>query len=191
MAAHLDASHRVFPPLELKLCCLQSLPRQEHPSVLHAGHMQHEKAVWGERTFSRKLMAHCVAGKGPRSIRKSDAANTMQRCVWSTPPASLTVVVVPYAHSVKDMAPPPKNHVVSARSCIPCPPSYQKSSRLRAVVSLLLIPSFGGIGHALSLAAPGSIGSAVIWSRCTSHPSRHLWACLHRLSRVPSVRIGV
>jgi hypothetical protein len=30
VAAYLDASYRVFPPLELKPCCLQSLPQQEH-----------------------------------------------------------------------------------------------------------------------------------------------------------------
>jgi hypothetical protein len=36
-------------------------------------------------------MARCVVGKGPRSIRRSDAPNTMARCACSMLPASLTV----------------------------------------------------------------------------------------------------
>src|SRR5713101_245587 len=155
VATHLDASHRVFPPLELKLCSPQAPPWQGHPSVLHSGHVQREEEAWGDRTFSRSLMARCVVGKGHRSIHKSDAANTMGRCVCSMPPGSLTVAAVPYARSVKDMAPPPKNHVVSARSCIHCRMWHQKICRLCAFLPLPLIPSCGGIGHAVSLAVPG------------------------------------
>ena len=36
-------------------------------------------------------MARCVVGKGPRSIRRNDAPNTMERCACSMLPASLTV----------------------------------------------------------------------------------------------------
>ena len=45
VAAHLDASHRVFPPLELKPCRPRSLPRQEQPLVLRSGHVQREEEV--------------------------------------------------------------------------------------------------------------------------------------------------
>jgi hypothetical protein len=43
-------------------------------------------------------MARCVVGKAPRSIRRSDAPNTMERCVCSMLPASLTVApgLLPY-----------------------------------------------------------------------------------------------
>ncbi len=60
------------------------------------------------------------------------------------------------ASTVKDMASPPKNLVVSALSCIPCLSQRQKS-RLRAFLPLPLpfIPSSGVIGHAVSLGAPG------------------------------------
>src|SRR6266702_4559388 len=66
VAAHLDASHRVFPPLKLKRCSAQILLWQAHPSVLHSGHVLREEEAWGDRTFSRSLMARCVVGKGPR-----------------------------------------------------------------------------------------------------------------------------
>ena len=42
VATHLDASHRVFPPLELKPCHPQTPPRQEHPSVPRSGRGRHE-----------------------------------------------------------------------------------------------------------------------------------------------------
>jgi len=160
MAAHLDASHRVFPPLKLKLCSAQILLWQGHPSVLHSGHVLREEEALGDTTFSRSLMARCVVGKGPRSIHRSDVANTMGRCVCSMLPALLTVVPAPCVRSVKDMVPSPKNLAVSALSCIPCRRGYQKSSRLRAFLPLPLIPSFGVIGHAVSRAAPGYGGNA-------------------------------
>jgi hypothetical protein len=153
VATYLDASYRVFPPLELKPCYLQSLPQQEHLSVLHAGRMQREKEAWEERTFSQSRMEHCVVVKEQRSIRRSDAQNMMGRCVWSMRLASLTVARVPYAPSVKDMASPAKNRVESARSCIPCRRRFQ--SRLRALLPLVLTRSCGETGHALSLAVTG------------------------------------
>jgi len=155
MAAHLDASHRVFPPLKLNLCAAQILLWQGHPSVLHSGPGLREEEAWGDTTFSRSLMARCVVGKGPRSIHRSDVANTMGRCVCSMLPALLTVVPAPCARSVKDMAPPPQNRVVSALSCIPCRMWHQKILRLCAFLPLPLIPSCGEIGHAVSLAVPG------------------------------------
>ena len=49
MAAHLDASHRVFPPLKLNLCAAQILLWQGHPSVLHSGPGLREEEAWGTR----------------------------------------------------------------------------------------------------------------------------------------------
>src|SRR5260370_40566968 len=89
MAAHLDASHRVFPPLKLKLCSAQILLWQGHPSVLHSGHVLREAEAWGDTTFSRSLMAPSVVGKGPSSIHRSDVAHTMGRVGCSMLPASL------------------------------------------------------------------------------------------------------
>src|SRR5450755_4928598 len=100
-------------------------------------------------------MVRCVVGKGQSSLHRSDAANTMGRCVWSMQPGLLTVAVVPYASTVKDTAPPPKNHVGSVLFCIHCPMEHQKSCHLRAFLPRPLIPSCGGIAHALSLAVPG------------------------------------
>ena len=111
----------------------------------------------------------------------------MGQYACSMPPASLTVALVPYASTVKDMVPSPKNLAVSALSCIPCRRWYQKSSRLRAF--LPLIPSFGVIGHAVSLAARGYDGNGATWSRWKSRPF-HCPAHRLRLSRVLSVRIG-
>ena len=132
-------------------------------------------------------MAHCVVSKEQHSIHRSDAPNTMERCACSMLPGSLTVAAVPYASTVKDMARPPKNLVVSALSCIPCRRGHQKSYRLRAF--LLLIPSYGVIGHAVSLAAPGYVGNAATWSLCRTSPFGHLPRRLH-LSHVLSERIG-
>ncbi len=191
MATHLDASHRVFPPLKLKRCSAQILLWQAHPSVLHSGHVLREEEAWGDRTFSRSLMARCVVGKGPRSIRRNDAPNTMEQCACSMLPASLTVAPVPGASPVKNMARPPKTLVVSVLSCIPCLSLRQKSRRLRAwlLLPLQLIPSCGGIGHARSLAEPGSGGSAATWSPCKLHLVHHLPPRL-LFSRAPSERIG-
>ena len=104
-------------------------------------------------------------------------------------PGSLTVARVPYASTVKDMVPPPKNLVVLVLSCIHCRRGHQKSSRLRAFVPLPFIQSFGVIGHALSLAKPGSVGYGATWSPYKLHPFRHLSARLP-LSHVHSERIG-
>jgi hypothetical protein len=190
VASYLDASHRVFPPLKLKPCHPPTSPRQDHPSVLRNGHMQREKEALGDMTFSPNLTARCVVGKGQRSIHRSDAPNMMGRCACSMPPASLTVALVPCASTVKDMAPPPKNLVVSALSCIPCRRWDQKSRRLRAFLPLPLIPSFGVIGHALSLATRGYDGNGATWSWWKLRPF-HCLAHRLRLSRVPSERIGV
>jgi hypothetical protein len=105
------------------------------------------------------------------------------------PPGLLTVAPVLYECPVKDLAPPPKNLVVSALSCIHCLSQCQKSRRLRAFLPLPLSQSCGVIGHAVSLAEPGYGGSGVIWSQWKLHPFRHL---PHRLplSRVLSERIG-
>jgi hypothetical protein len=56
----------ISPPSILSPCCLQSLPQQEHPSVLHAGRTQREKEAWEERTFSQSRMEHCVVVKEQR-----------------------------------------------------------------------------------------------------------------------------
>ena len=89
------------------------------------------------------------------------------------------------------MAPPLKNLVVSALSCIPCLSLQQKSRRLRALLPLLLllIPFSGVIGHALSLAEPGYGGNGATWSRCKPQPFHHVSPRLH-LSRMHSERIG-
>jgi len=152
--------------------------------------MQHEKEALGDMTFSHNLTAPCIVGKGPRSIHRSDAPNMMGRCACSMPLGSLTVAPVPSASTVKDMAPPPKNLVGSALSCIRCRRWYQKSSHLRTFLPLPLILSFGVIGHALSLAERGYDGNGAIWSRWKLRPFHCLPHRL-RLSRVQSVRIGV
>ena len=191
-AADLDASHRVFPPLRLKLCHRRTHRRQDPSSVPRSGHVPRASEAWADATFSCRLMARCVVGKGPRSIRRNDAPNTMERCACSMPPASLTVAPVPCVSPVKNTAPPPKNLAVSALSCIPCLSLRQKSRRLRALLllPLQLIPSCGGIGHARSLAEPGSVGSAATWSPCKLHSIHHLPSRL-LFSRAPSERIGV
>src|SRR5216683_5583549 len=107
-------------------------------------------------------MARCVVRTGQRSIHRNGAPNMMGRCVCSMPPVLLTVVAVPYARSVKNMARPLKNLVVSALCCIHCLSQCQKSIHLLAF--LPLIPSSGVIGRALSLAEPGYIGSEATWS---------------------------
>jgi len=189
VATHLDASHRVFPPLELKLCHLRTHRRQDSSSVPRSGHVPREEEAWGDTTFFLRLMARCVVGKGPHCIRRSDAPNMMEPCVCSMLPASPTVARVPGVSPVKNMAPPPKNLVGSALSCIPCLSLRQESRCLRAWLLLPLIPSCGGIGHAVSLAKPGYNGSAATWSRSKLHPFRHLPPPL-RHSRVPNERIG-
>src|SRR5450759_5203577 len=100
-------------------------------------------------------MARCVVGKGQHSLHRSDAANTIERCVWSMRPALLIVARVPYSHRVKDTATPPKNLAESVRSCIHCLMKHQKSRPLRAFLPLPLTPSCGVIGHVASRAAPG------------------------------------
>jgi hypothetical protein len=104
-------------------------------------------------------------------------------------PGLQTVAPVPYARNVKDMVSPPKNRVVLALSCIHCLSYCQKSSQQRAFRFFPLIPSFGGIGHAVSLAAPGYVGNVAIWSRWKPHPFRHFPQRLH-FSRERSERIG-
>jgi len=190
VATDLDASHRVFPPLILKLCYLQTSPRQDHPLVLRTGHMPHEEEVCGEKILPSRLTARCIASKEQRSIHRSDAPNMMGRYACSMLPGSRTVALVPYASTVKDMVPSPKNLAVSALSCIPCRRGYQKSSRLRAFLPLPLIPSCGVIGHAVSRAARGYDGNGATWSRWKLRPF-HCLAYHLRLSRVQSVRIGV
>src|SRR5450755_86565 len=120
VATHLDASHRVFPPLEL-MPCHQESPWQEHPSAYHTGLMPREEEALGVRTFSHKQMEPCVVGKGPHSPHRSDVVSMTERCVCCMPLASPTVAHVPSACHVKAMAPPPKNLVGSAPSCILCP----------------------------------------------------------------------
>src|SRR5450631_1995350 len=87
VATHLDASHRVFPPLTLMSCHQETPRRQDHPLVHHIGHTQHEEEALRDRTFSHKLMAPCVVGKGQYSIHRSDASNRAGRCVCCMPPA--------------------------------------------------------------------------------------------------------
>jgi hypothetical protein len=155
MATNRDASHRVFPPLKLKRSHLRIYLQNDSPSVPRSGHVQRALEAWRDTTFSPRLMARCIVGKAHRSIHRSGAQNMMEHCVWSMPPALLTVARVPYAHSVKDMAPPPKNRVESVRSCVLCQRASQRSHCLRAFVSLALILSCGEIGHALSLVVTG------------------------------------
>ena len=191
MAADLDASHRVFPPLALKRCHRRTQRRQDHSSVPRSGHVLRESEAWEDETFSCRPMARCVVGEGPRSIRRNDAPNTMERCACSMQPASLTVARAPCASPVKNMAPPPNTLVVSALSCIPCLSLRQKSRRLRALLRLplQLIPSCGGIGRAVSLAEPGYGGNGATWSPCKPQSFHHLSRRL-RLSRALSERIG-
>src|SRR5438132_5730155 len=164
------------PPLELKLCHRRTHRRQDHSSVPRSGHVPRASEAWADATFSCRLMARCVGGLGPRSIRRNDAPNTMERCACSMPPAELPVAPVPCVSPVKNTAPPPKNLAVSALSCIPCLSLRQKSRRPWALLLLPLqfIPSGGGIGHARSLAEPGSGGSAATWSPCKLHSIHHL-----------------
>src|SRR5258707_14578008 len=119
VSTDLDGSHRVFPPLPLKLCSLQTSPRQDHPLVLRTGHMPHEEEVWGEKILPSRLTARCIASKEQRSIHRSDAPNMMGRYACSMLPGSLTVALVPYASTATDMVPSPKNLAVSALSSIP------------------------------------------------------------------------
>jgi hypothetical protein len=164
VATDLDASHRVCPPLTLKRCLRRTSSELDHPSVPRNGREQHEQETWQGKTFSLNRMARCAASKGPRSIHRNDAPNTMGQSVCSMPPASPTVAPVPCACNVKGMAPLPKNLVVSAPFCIHCLGQRQQRRCAQAFLSRLLIPSCGGIGHALNLAEPGSSGSARTWS---------------------------
>ncbi len=170
MATHLDASHRVCPPLTLNLSHPRTSRQLDHPSVPRSGRERREQEAWQDRTFSLSLTARCAVGKEHPCIRRNDAPNTMGRYVCSMPPASLTVAPVPCASTVKGMAPPPKNLVVSALSCIHCLDQRQKRRCFQALRPLLLIPSCGVIGHALSLAEPGYGGNGATWSRCKPQP---------------------
>jgi hypothetical protein len=187
VAPDLDAPHRICPPLTLKRGQLQTAPQLGPPSVPRSGRAQREQAAWEGTTFFFSRMARYGVGMGPPSIRRNDAPNTMGPCGCSMPPASRTAAPVPYASPVKAMAPPPTNHVGSALSCIPCLSQRQKRRHLRAL--LLRIPSCGGIGHALSHAAPGYAGNGTTWSRWKHHPVHHRPPRLHR-SRVLCARIG-
>ena len=138
-------------------------------------------------TFFLSQMARCGVGTGPPCIRRNDAPSMMGRCACFMPPASLTVAPVPCASTVKDMASRLKNRVGSALSCIPC--HSQRQNTLRLPVCLLRIPSCGGIGPALSRAAPGYGGSAATWSRWKPCPFPHLPPRLHR-SHARCARIG-
>jgi hypothetical protein len=162
MATDLDASHRVFPPLELTLCRPRTSLRLDHLSVPRSGRVQRESEAWEDTTFFLRPTARCVVRKEQRSIHRNDAPNTMGRCACSMPPGLLTAVPVPYARAVKNMAPSPKNLVGSALCCIHCLSPRQKSIHLLAF--LPLIPSSGVIGRAVSLAEPGSVGSEATWS---------------------------
>jgi hypothetical protein len=163
VATNLNASDRVCPPLELNRCHRWTSPLLDRPSVPHSGRVQREQEAWQGKTFSLSLTARCVVGKEQRSLRRNAALNTMGQYASSMPPVSLTVEPVPYARSVKDMVPPPRNLVVSVLSCIPCLRSLRKSSRLCAFLPLPLIPFSGGIGHEVLLAEPGSDGNGVTW----------------------------
>ncbi len=188
MATHLDASHRVFPPLKLKPCHPRPSLRLDHLSAPHSGRVQRESEAWEDKTFFLRSTVRCVVRKELRSLPRNDAANTMGRCACSMPPVLLIVVPVPSARSVKNMARPRKNRVVSVPCCIHYLSQWQKSIHLP--IFLLLIPSCGEIGRALSLAEPGYVGSEATWSPCKPrpfhYPSRRLL-----LSRVLSERIGV
>jgi hypothetical protein len=83
-------------------------------------------------------MARCVVGKGQHSLHRSDAANTIERCVWSMRPALLIVARVPYAHRVKDTASPPAKprRVSAVLHPLPNEASEESpSSRLSALAS--------------------------------------------------------
>jgi hypothetical protein len=187
VATDLDASDRVCPPLELNPCHRRTPLQLDPPSVPHSGRALREQEAWADKTFSPSLTARCVVSKELRSIRRNDAPNMMGRCAWSMLRVSLTVAPAPYAAPVKDMARPRKNLVVSALSCIHYRRGCQKSIHLPAL--LLLIPSCGVIGHALSLVTPGSVGCEATWSPWTLHPFRHLPRRLLR-SHALSERIG-
>jgi hypothetical protein len=188
VATDLDASHRVFPPLELSLYHPRTSLRLDHLSAPHSGRVQRESEAWQDTTFILRPTARCVVRKEHHSIHKNGAPNMMGRCACSMPPVLLTVGAVPYARAVKNMARPLKNLVVSALCCIPCLNQCQKNIRLPAF--LPLIPSCGGIGRALSLAAPGSVGSEATWSLWKPRPF-HPTPRRLLLSRALSERIGV
>ena len=135
VATDLDASHRVFPPLELNPCHPRSSPRLDHPSVPRNGRVRREQEAWEGKTFFFSLTARCVVSKGPRSIHRNDAPNTMGRCVCSMPPASLTVAPVLYASNAKDMAHHPKTS-----SCQCCPASTASASARRAAAFVPCCP---------------------------------------------------
>ena len=188
MATDLDASHRVFPPLELTPYHPRTSLRLDQLSVPRSGRVQRESEAWEDKTFFLRPTARCVVRKEQRSLHRNDAPNMMGRCVCSMPPGLLTVVPVPYVRSVKNMARPRKNLVVSALCCIHCRRGCQRSIHLPAF--LPLIPSCGAIGRVVSLAEPGSIGSEATWSPCKSRPFHHPPRRL-LLSRALSERIGV
>ncbi len=177
-----------FPPLELTPCHPRTSLRLDHLSVPRSGRVQRESEAWEDKTFFLRPTARCVVRKEQRSLHRNDAPNMMGRCVCSMPHVLLTVVPVPYARSVKNMARPRKNLVVSAPSCIHCLSHCQKSIHLPAC--LPLIPSCGVIGRAVSLAAPGYSGSEATWSPWKPHPFHHPPRRL-LLSRALSERIGV
>jgi hypothetical protein len=176
-----------LPPLELNLRHPRASPGLDQPLAPRSGRVQRESEAWEDTTFFLRPTARCVVRKEHRSIHKNDAPNMMGRCACSMPPGLLTVVSVPYARSVKHMARPRKNLVVSALCCIHCLSQCQKSIHLPAC--LPLIPSCGGIGRAVSLAAPGYIGSEATWSPWQPRPFHHRPRRL-LLARALSERIG-
>ena len=152
VATDLDASHRVCPPLTLNRCHLRTASADwailRSPAV---GACSASRKPGRDRTFFLRLMARCVVGKGPRSIRRNDAPNTMGR------------VRVLYAARIAD-----------CRSCplrIPCQghgTSTQKPRRVSAVLHPLPQPAPEEPPPSC-LAAPHPIlwGD---WSRCSASP---------------------
>ncbi len=191
MATDLDASHRVFPPLKLKPCHPPTSPRQDRliapPQWAHAA----RKGSLGGHDFLPQPdgTLRCRQGATLYPQERRPEHDGTVRVLYAARIADCRSWTAA-ASTVKDMAPPPKNLVVSALSCIPCRRWYQKSSRLRAFLPLPLIPSFGVIGHAVSRAARGYDGNGATWSRWKLRPFHCLPHRL-RLSRVQSVRTGV
>ena len=73
-------------------------------------------------------MARCVVGKGPRSIRRNDAPNTMERCACSMLPASLTVAAGLLPHPLSRT----RHLHQKTSSCQRCPASPASACGRRA-----------------------------------------------------------
>jgi hypothetical protein len=155
VATHLDAPHRVFPPLELKPCHPRTSLRLDPLSVPRSGRVPRESEAWEDKTFFLRSRARCVVGKEHRSLHRSDA-----------PPHDGTVRVL-YAARIADCRPCPLRMLCQEHGT-----STKKPRRVSAVLHPL--PQMGPEEQPPSrLSAPAP--HPVLWGDWSRSQPRRAW----------------